>query len=503
MKSPDYKISPLLLALIFPPLALGLGACAVGPDFKAPQAPNVKGYTQTEMSANLSAGDDFTTQRLQMGQTVSKQWWQLFHSAELNNLVQLALDNNQTLAAARATLAGAQEFIQQAKGNLYPQIDANARYQREKTSSGANSTTSVINLYAVGASASFAPDVWGGTRRQIERAEALADNQHYQLGAAYLTLTGNVVTQSVTLASLREQLTATEDIVAQDAKNLDLVQKKFEAGKVARLDILTAQSQLANDRTQLPNLRQQINLAQQALTVLVGKFAAEWSPPDIDMTAFTLPADIPVSLPSELVHQRPDILAAEAQFHAASAAVGIADAQMFPSLNLSGAVTTQSLATSSLFAGPNLLWNLAAGITAPLFHGGALNAQRKEAVANFKAAGATYRQTVLQAFGQVAGNLGALQHDAEYVDAQKQALSSASAALKLQQLSYDAGKSDLLHLIDAERIYQQARLGAVRAQSQRLEDTAQLFISMGGGWWNAGEKQPVTASDNLIGKKPD
>lgn len=432
------------------------------------------------MSAPISAGDDETIQQLHLGQEVSSEWWELFHSQPLNDLVRQAVENNQTLVAAQATLAQAQKVVAQARGALYPQIDASAQYQRQKI----GVSTPASNLYSVGATASYALDVFGGTRRQIERQQALADNQLQQLGAAYLALTGNVVIQSVTLASSRAQLAAAKEIVAGDEENLKLVREKYEAGKAARTDILTAESQLANDRTQLAPLEQQISVANHAITVLVGQFPVQWSPPRFDLTSFALPADLPLSLPSDLVRQRPDIRAAEAQLHAASAAIGVATAQIYPSITLSGDLATQALATSNLFSGSSLVRDFAAALTAPIFHGGALEMQRQAAVDAFKASEATYQQTVLQAFGQVADTLRALRHDADLLNAQKQALDTADAALTLQRLSYVAGKTDLLHLIDAERTYQQARLGYVRAQAQRYLDTAQLFVALGGGWWN-------------------
>lgn len=460
-------------------LSLGLSACAVGPDFVPPAAPEVKNYTMTEMTTVLTAGGNEATQNIEIGQTVSSQWWQLFHSAQLNSVITQALAHNQSLAAAKATLAVAEEAIRQAEGGLYPQIDANAGLQRSKLSTSFPAS----NLYSVGTTASYALDVFGGTRRTIEKQEALAENQRYQLGAAYLTLTGSVVTQSIAVASLRNQLAAAEGIVADDKKNLKLIQDEFQAGKAARSDVLTAESQLANDRTQIAPLQQQVSVANHAITILVGQFPGAWEPPKFDMKEFTLPAQLPLSLPSELVHQRPDILAAEAQLHADSAAIGIAEAQMYPSITLSGSALFESAAAGSLFSGTNLLWSLASGLTAPIFHGGELESQKEQALDKFKASAATYQQTVLQAFGQVADTLRALQHDADLLDAQKRALDTANSALSLQRTSYGAGKSDVLQLLNAERSYQQALLGYVHAQGQRYEDTAQLFLVMGGGWW--------------------
>jgi len=271
--------------------------------------------------------------------------------------------------------------------------------------------------------------------------------------------------------------------VADDARNLELVRLKYEAGKAPRTDVLTAETQLAIDRTALPGLRQQLAATRDALSVLTGRPPAAWAPPDFDLKDFTLPRELPLSLPSALARQRPDILAAEALLHADSAAIGVATARLYPNITLTASGGQQSLDGGSLFQGANTFWALAAGLTQPIFHGGTLRAQRRAAIDNYQASLATYEQTVLQGLQQVADILQALAQDAELVDAQRQLLESASAALALQRESYAAGKSDVLQLIIAERAYQQARLGMVTAQARRLQDTAQLFVALGGGWW--------------------
>ncbi len=254
---------------------------------------------------------------------------------------------------------------------------------------------------------------------------------------------------------------------------------------MARTDVLSAETQLANDHTALPPLRQQLSSARHALSILTGRSPAEWSPPEFALADFTLPRDLPLTLPSALVRQRPDILAAEAQLHADSAAIGVATAQLYPNITLSASLDQEALAAGSLFNAVNTFWSLAAGLTAPLFHGGTLEAQRRAAIDTYRASLATYEQTVLQAFQQVADSLQALAHDAEQIDAERQVLDAASAALDLQQQSYAAGKTNILQLIDAERSYQQARLGSAKAEAQRLLDTAQLFVALGGGWSKA------------------
>ena len=235
-------------------------------------------------------------------------------------------------------------------------------------------------------------------------------------------------------------------------------------------------------------------MANDALSILLGRFPAEWSPPAFDLDRLTLPGELPVSLSSDLVHQRPDILASEASLHAASAAIGVATAQMYPSITLSASVGLETFMSSGMSAATSEMWNIASGITAPIFEGGALVAQKQGAVDAFRGSLATYQQTVLQAFGQVADTLQALAHDADLVAAARHALDVADASLVLQRLSYQAGKSDVLLLLDSQRLDQQARLSYARAQTQRYQDTAQLFVAMGGRWWTAGDLGPVDTS---------
>ena len=475
----------------------------MGPDFVRPSPPEVKDYTSAAMPAVLTPGNGEAEQHFVTGQAIAAEWWELFQSPVLTEVVEQAIAGNRTLAAAKATLAQAQQVVLQARSAYYPQLDFAASVQRQQTNGSGNSSAP-ITLYSLGPTVSYAPDVFGGTRRLVEQQEALAENQGYQLAAAYLTLTGNAVSQGINIASARMQLSAAEDIIAQDDRDLDLVRQKYEAGKAAQSDVLTAESLLANDRTLLPPLRQQLSVARHALAVLVGQLPGAWSAPDFELTEFTLPGELPVSLPSELARQRPDILAAEAQLHAASAEVGVTVAQMYPSITLSASVGFESTAANTLFNGASLIWSVASGLSAPIFHGGALEAQKQAAIDAFQASLATYQQIVLQAFGQVADTLRALQHDAELVDTERSALDTSSASLALQRLVYEAGKSDLLSLLTAERAYQEARLGYAHAQGQRYLDTAQLFVALGGGWWDASDRfgASIPESQPLKGPSP-
>jgi len=317
----------------------------------------------------------------------------------------------------------------------------------------------------------------------VEQAMALEEAQNYQLQAAYLTLTGSAVTEAITIASVRAQIKAVEDILADDQDNLKLVQDQLKAGAASDLDVETATSQLAGDRTLLPPLRQQLDAAQHALTVLVGKTPAGWTPPDFDLDQLVLPAELPVSLPSALARQRPDIRVAEAQLHAAQASVGVATAELYPNITLSANVMQQFLKPDTIFDPASNIWGVGASLAAPLFHGGALQAQKRGAEDAYQAALADYEETVLDSFRQVADLLAGLGHDAELLSAEQSAYQSAATALRLQRTSYTLGNSTLLQVLDAQRIFQQARIGLARAEAQRYLDTAQLFVAMGGGGW--------------------
>jgi NodT family efflux transporter outer membrane factor (OMF) lipoprotein len=455
----------------------------MGPDFLRPEAPKATGYTP-EGTPKIGAGDrTVDEQKVLLGQTLPADWWAPFKSAALDRVVRQAIAGNHSLAAAKASLAQAREVVASTTGALYPQLDLDATIGRQKYGPaffGPAAAPPSFAYYSIGPSVSYLLDWSGGVRRGIERDTALADYQRYQVGAAYLSLSGNVVMQAFSLASARAQLKTVEAILDDDEKNLALVRTAREAGSVTDVDVLSAESQLANDRTLRPPLRQQLALARHALAILVGDVPANWLAPNFDLAEFALPLDLPVSLPSALIHDRPDIMAAEAQLHAASAQIGVATANLYPQIDLTASFSEQALIGGGIFNGAAPAWSLAAGLTAPLFHGGTLSAERRAAIDAFQASLETYKQTVVQSFGQVADVLEALAHDAEQLSAQQHALEFAAASLRLTRLSYSAGNVGILLVLDAERLLQQAQLGYVRAQIQRRQDTAQLFLAMGG-----------------------
>jgi NodT family efflux transporter outer membrane factor (OMF) lipoprotein len=464
-----------------------LSSCALGPDFSAPAAPDTKGYTEDGIPNTKVPDAKETEQRFVMGKKITGDWWQLFHAPRLNAVLEQAIAGNQNIVAARATLAQSLEVVAAARGILWPQVDLSGGVQREQVSNGLfglPGKTPAFNLFSIGPAVSYAVDPFGQNLRRIEQQQATAAFQDYQLNAAYLTITGNAATQALTIAATRAEIRAVESIIKDDQENLRLVQSELQAGEATQIDVEQAASQLAADRTQLPPLHQQVSVARHALSVLVGQLPGNWVPPDFDLEEFTLPLELPVSLPSDLVRQRPDILASEAQLHEASAAIGVATAQLYPSLNLTAAFTQESITTSKLFNPINSVWDVAAQLTAPIFHGGTLEAQKRAAVDAFGGALANYKQTVLTGFGQVADVMEALAHDGELLEAQRRALESAEASLRLTRTTYQYGNVGVLLVLDAQRLAEQARLGYVRAQAQRYLDTVQFLTAMGGGWWD-------------------
>jgi NodT family efflux transporter outer membrane factor (OMF) lipoprotein len=314
----------------------------------------------------------------------------------------------------------------------------------------------------------------------VEQQYALAEVERHQLDAAYLTVTGQAVMQTLAIAAARAQIATIETILAEDKDNLRLVETAFDNGSVSRADIVSAQSQMANDMTLLPPLRQDLARARHALSVVLGQAPADELPADVDLAEITLPREVPVTLPSELAHRRPDILAAEARLHAATSAVGVAQSNLYPKIQLSASVAQQSLKAEQLFDRASNAWSLISGLTAPIFDGGTLRAEKRAAVEAMHASAATYEQIVLEAFAQVADLLEALDHDAEQLDAQAQAQQAAQNNIDLARASYREGNAGVLQVLDAERLYEQARLGYVRAVVQRYMDTVQLFLALGG-----------------------
>lgn len=491
---------------------LALSACAVGPDFAPPQVPPDAGYTPESQPATTASVDVVggAAQKFDLGRDIPAEWWKVFRSKELDSLIVDALQANPSLQAAQAALWQAKENLYAQAGKLLPTADANSSAERQQFSPaefGSPGAPSIFNLYQASVNVSYAVDVFGGTRRQIEASAALAEYQRFELEASYLTLTSNVVTAAIQEASLRGQIGATLDIIKVETDQLEVVRHQFDDGAAARTDVLTQQSEVATAQATLPPLQKQLEQQRHVLLALIGHFPNEPRRDHLTLASLRLPTDLPLSLPSQLVEQRPDVRAAEAQLHQASAQIGVAIANRLPQFNLTGAYGTAALTTATLFAPSTIVWSAVASGTQPIFHGFTLLHQQRAAEAGYDMAEAQYRNTVLAAFQNVADALRALQLDAATLTAQRAALRAAFDTLDLARGQYRLGAITYVILLNAQRSYQQARLAVVQAQAARYADTAALFQALGGGWWNrtdvipnplSSEAEPAATSTDAV-----
>src|SRR6266849_2149417 len=480
-----------------------LSACAVGPDYRAPEAPAAGAYTERPQPERTEAdavrGGE--AQRFEAGAEISADWWKPFGSAVLDELIRTALAGNPTLEAAQAALRQAEENLNAQYAVLYPSVDASLGAKRQRitgvTFGNPAIPTNVFNLYNASVNVSYAIDVAGGARRELEALQAGIDFQRFQLEAAYLSLTANIATTAFREASLREQIRATREIAESQERQLQLVEKQFDLGAISRSDVLAQRAQLAQTRANLPPLEKALAQTRNQLAVLIGKFPGEAGLPELDLSAFQLPQDLPLSLPSDLLRHRPDIRAAEAILHQTNARIGVAQALMFPQLTLSGSYGVASTTTSKLFDPGNVIWNIGASLLQPIFHAGQLQARKRGAEAAYDQAFAQYQQTVLGAFQNVADVLFALEFDAVALKAQADAEAAARESLDMTIKQLQFGSANYLALFNAQRQYEQAKIGLVQAQAARYADTAALFQALGGGWWQreGQDRLPVKAAN--------
>jgi len=471
-------------------LLLLLGGCAVGPNFHPPAAPAVSGYTPTPLPVKTSAADvpGGGAQNFVQGLDISGQWWELFHSQALNRMIAEALKDNPDLASAEAALREANENVYAAQGGLFPTVTGSFQAERQAFSAaefgGTTSESATFNLVTPTLLVSYPIDVFGGVRRQVESLAATAEFERFELEAAYLTLTSNVVVAAIDEASLRGQIAATEDIIRVESDQLNVLEQQFELGAVAKAEVLSQQATLAATQASLPGLEKQLSQTRDRLADLLGRYPSAVPPTEFDLAGLTLPEQLPVSLPSALVAERPDVLAAEATLHAASANIGVAIANELPQFTISGEYGSEALGFTSLFTPATTIWSIAGGAATTLFDGGTLLHKKRAAVAAFNQAAAQYRSTVLAAFQNVADALHALISDANALAAQVAAEQAAATSLDLARRQFALGAISYPTLLDAEKTYQQARIGLVQAEATRFADTAGLFQALGGGWWH-------------------
>jgi len=475
-------------------IALLTAGCVVGPDFKRPTAPEVDGYeahppTTTDATTNVAGGE---AQHFAEGVDVPADWWTLFHSKPLNELIEQSLANNADLKAAQAALTVARENTLAGRGAYYPNVSAGISASRQQDPPGAlapvpSTNAFLYNLFTPNVSVSYAPDLFGLNRRTVESLQAQEQAVRFQMAATHITLSTNVVVAVVQLASLQAQVDTTRELISTSKRMLEILREQLAKGYVGRLDVAAQESQLAQTNAALPPLLKQLDQQRDLLAVLVGRFPSQAPMQPFALSSLQLPEALPLSLPSELVAQRPDVLQAEANLHAASAQIGIAIASRLPAITLTADAGSTALKIGQLFESGTGFWGLGADVTAPIFQGGTLLHRERAAKAAYVQAAEQYRSTVLTAFQNVADTLAAIQHDAEGLKAAAAAAESAKVTLDLSQRQWKAGYAGYLSLLSAEQGYQQAAMALVQAQASRYADTAALFQALGGGWWHRAE----------------
>jgi NodT family efflux transporter outer membrane factor (OMF) lipoprotein len=464
--------------------------CAVGPRFKKPAAPDVSSYTPapistTSSTSNLGGGE---AQHLVEGHDIPGEWWTLFHSQPLNDLIERSLKANPNIKSAQAALLVARENMLAQRGAYYPSVTGGFSATRARSSADLSPVTNTsaldYSLYTPEVSVSFVPDVFGLNRRTVESLEAQEQQARFALAATHITLSANVATGAIQEASLRGQIDATRELIDINTKMLQILRQQYARGYADQLDVAAQESQFAQVAATLPPLLKQLAQQRDLLAVLAGGFPNQDLPEKFELSSLQLPQELPLSLPSQLVAQRPDVRQAEENLHSACAQIGIARANRLPSFALTADAGSMAVVLGRLFSGSNGFWDVTAGVTQPIFDGGTLKHRERAARAAYTEADEQYRSTVLTAFQNVADTLNALEQDADALKAAAAAKDAASVTLNLTKKQLDAGYANYLALLSAEQAYQQALMNLVQAQSNRYADTAALFQALGGGWWN-------------------
>ena len=482
----NLRTTAITMALI----TLLFSGCALGPDFTSPPSPDTKSYTTGKQPNRITTTSSETgaAQTLALGKDIQGQWWTLFRSPALNKLIEQAMKHSPDLQAALYALTEAQENASAKQGSLFPALDLSTSASRQKYSGAQfgnpDADFPAYTLSTGSLKIAYTLDVFGAIRRQIEGFEAQAEYQRFQLEAAFLTLASNIVTTAIQEASLRAQINATEEIIKAQSQQLDLVNQQFDLGAASKVDVFGLQTTLEQTRTTLPPLQQQLAETRHRLTVLTGELPSTGLAAQFKLADLHLPEELPLSLPSKLVQQRPDVRAQEALLHAASAEIGVATARLFPDFTINASVGTIATRLGDLFVPGSAIWSFGGNLLQPVFHGGELIHKKRAAVAAYEQAAAQYRSTVLQAFQNVADTLSALEFDAAGLKTQDAAVRAALESLNLSRLAYQIGAVSYLSLLTSERDYQQTRIGQINAQARRYSDTAALFQALGGGWWN-------------------
>jgi NodT family efflux transporter outer membrane factor (OMF) lipoprotein len=480
--------------LIAAALGIAVSACAVGPNFKRPTPPDATSYgsaSQSQTAAAESANGE--AQRFLTGMDIPSQWWTVFRSPNLDRLVTQALTANPNVGAAQAALRQAHELYLAQRTSFFPTVQGSfgadrSEFPTNTLTSPTVKSSSTYSLYTAQLTLSYAPDLFGATRRQVEIAKAQAESSRFQLEATYLTLSSNVVVTAITEASLRDQIATTERLLQLQHQLTGFVQQQRLLGTASDLDILSQQALEAQTAQTLPPQQKQLGQTRDALTALLGKLPSQEPLETFRLDDLTLPTDLPVSLPSRLVEQRPDVRQAEETMHMASAAVGVAIADLLPQFTITGDLGSSALTLGKLFTPYTGFWDAGASLTQTLFDAGALLHKKRAADAALDQAAAQYRAAVILACQNVADTLRALNSDADALKASAEAERAAKKSLDLAQRQRTLGTISLVTVLNAEQAYDTAALSLIQARANRYADTAALYQALGGGWWNRTEE---------------
>ena len=477
-------------ALVVAVVAASVGGCMLGPDFKSPDPPPTATYLADPQGPEFVAAGipNGEAQSIVQSLDIPGQWWGVFQSKALSSLIDGALRTNPDIQAAAAGLKIAQENARAQRATLFPLVQGGLGASQNQTPTSLQSApasgASIYGLFTAGLAITYALDIWGANRRQIESLEAIAEQQCFQLEAAYLSLASNVVVAAIQEASLRAQIEATQRIIAAQRETLGILQRQSGLGAIPGGDIATQQAALAQVEATLPPLQKALALQRNLIATLSGRYPSQRVDERFELSDLRLPQELPLSLPSRLVEQRPDVRAAEANLHAANAQVGVAIANQFPQITLNVGLNTQALSTDTLF-GPGLIGSVVGvNFLQTLLDGGALAARKRAAKAALEQADAQYRSVVLTAFRNVADTLRAIEFDAVALQATVAAERAAAASLDIARRRLALGDTTYIFVLNAELTYQQALLARIQAQANRFSDTAALFQALGGGWWN-------------------
>lgn len=472
-----------------------LGGCTLGPNFLRPDPPKAASYLPDGTTDFVAGGiDGGEAQRIVQGLDIPGQWWGVFQSSELNGLIETALRANPDITAAAAALKVARENARAQRATLFPTLQGGFGASQNQVSTVLSPPTAngdyIYGLFTLGLTLTYNLDLWGANRRQIESLDALAEAQCFQLEGAYLSLASNVVAAAILEASLRAQIEATQSIIAAQRSTLDILRQQSGLGAVTGADVATQQAALAQVEATLPPLQKALAQQRNLLAALTGRLTDQAMLERFRLADLRLPQELPLSLPSKMVEQRPDVRAAEANLHSASALVGAATANQFPNITINAGISTQSLTSDTLF-GPNLAGSLASvNVLQTILDGGALAAKKRAAQAGLEQADAQYRSTILTAFRNVADTLRALEFDALTLKAAVAAEQATAISLTIARRRLELGDTTYIFVLTAELAHQQAALFRVQAQAARYTDTAALFQALGGGWWNRDRPEP-------------